>query len=326
MKKDKLLNDVFARFDELNESDTVIGIKNLTKDYGKGRGVFDINLDIKKGETVGYVGTNGSGKTTTIRHIMGFLKPQKGAVGVLDMDAWKNACEIKRFIGYIPGEISYPGVPTGDDFLKIQAEFYHLKNQDYMKDLIARLNLDTSANLKRMSKGMKQKTAIVSALMANPPVLILDEPSTGLDPLMRDIFIQIIREEKQKGKTIFMSSQLFDEVEAVCDRVVLIKDGKIIDVNSMRSIKHNGIHTYKIEFVSASEFKRASNILIRGGFNTGTSVGNTAVVDAEEGEGTKTLFNILSGTQVKDVSEIKYNFENYFKNSFKVSEDKNGNK
>ena len=191
----------------------LIDIQHVTKDYGDGRGIFDLNLSIEKGEVFGFVGTNGAGKTTTIRHLMGFLKPQSGSATINGLDCWKDSAEIKKWIGYIPGEIAFPDAPTGTDFLKRQAELLGLKDMSYAESIIKKLQLDPTAKLKRMSKGMKQKTAIVAAFMADPEILILDEPTTGLDPLMRKEFISILDEEKKKGKTILMSSHMFDEVE-----------------------------------------------------------------------------------------------------------------
>ena len=175
----------------------MIKIENLTKDYGEGRGNFDIFLNIQKGETFGLVGANGAGKTTLIRQIMGFLKPNSGNIKVCELDAWKESYLTKQYIGYVPGEIAFPDLKTGNEFIKSQAEFLKLKDMSYARELIHKLQLDTSANLKRMSKGMKQKTALVVALMNNPEIIILDEASTGLDPLMRVTFLDIIAKEKK---------------------------------------------------------------------------------------------------------------------------------
>jgi ABC-2 type transport system ATP-binding protein len=309
-------------YDAVEVGKPVIKVENLTKDYG-GSGIFNIELDVLKGETIGYVGTNGSGKTTTIRHIMGFLKPQSGGVRVLGMDAWKNAYGIKKYVGYVPGEIAYPGVATGLEFLKIQAEFYNLKDLSFMNALIEKLQLDPTANLKRMSKGMKQKTALVSALMADLPILVLDEPSTGLDPLMREIFVQLILEEKLKGKTIFITSQLFDEVEAVCDRVALMRDGRIIDVNTMRQIRHNGIHEYKITFASSAAAEAACSMVTRENLAPADKKEcgeNTLVMSVSEGEPTAKLLKALENYQILDIKETKYNFEKYFKKTFRLNE------
>ena len=178
---------------------SVIEIENLTKDYGCGRGIFGVNLTINQGEMVGFVGTNGSGKTTTIRNILGYVRPTSGSVKVNGLSSWENSSEIAKWVGYVPGEIAFPDLPTGIDFLKCQAEFYGLKDMSYANELIERLQLDPRANLKRMSKGMKQKTALVAALMNDAPIIILDEPTTGLDPLMRVTFLDIIKKEHEKG-------------------------------------------------------------------------------------------------------------------------------
>ena len=238
----------------------LIDIQHITKDYGDGRGIFDLNLSIEKGEVFGFVGTNGAGKTTTIRHLMGFLKPQSGSATINGLDCWKDSAEIKKWIGYIPGEIAFPDAPTGTDFLTRQAELLGLRDMSYADSIIKKLQLDPTAKLKRMSKGMKQKTAIVAAFMADPEILILDEPTTGLDPLMRKEFIGILDEEKKKGKTILMSSHMFDEVEHICDRVAMIKDGRIIAVKATNEVKHHEEKVYKIEFKS---HRRLRKILIR---------------------------------------------------------------
>lgn len=211
-----------------------IEIKHLTKDYGKKRGIFDMSLEVEKGEIYGFVGVNGAGKTTTIRHMMGFLTPDEGTVTINGLDANKSSAEVKRYVSYIPGEINFPGNSTGEDFIKNQIYLSGRGDWEYAENVIDQLQLDAKANVRAMSKGMKQKTAIVSAFASDADILIMDEPTTGLDPLMRDIFIELLKEEKAKGKTIFMSSHIFQEVEEVCDRVAIIRDGMIIDVIDMK--------------------------------------------------------------------------------------------
>ena len=288
----------------------VIKAEHLTKDYGGGRGIFDISFFITKGEVFGFVGTNGSGKTTTIRHIMGFIKPKNGTVNVLGMDAWKDACKIKESVAYIPGEIAFPDLTTGIEFLKAQAELLGLKSMDRAEELIKRLQLDPSANLKRMSKGMKQKTAVVAALMADKDILILDEPTTGLDPLMRETFLELILEEKRKGKTILMSSQMFDELEETCDRVALIYDGKIIDIADVNALKSSTIKSYKIEFLDKEDylkFKKLKYKIIR---DQEKYYQVTVQIDDSE---INRLFKSLSKYKLKFISEIKFNLEKHFK-------------
>lgn len=289
---------------------SVIEIKDLTKDYGDNRGVFDINLNIEKGEMVGFVGTNGSGKTTTIRNILGFIKPTKGTCKVNNLTSWEHSSEIVKNIGYVPGEIAFPDLPTGIDFLKTQAEFYHLDNMDYANELIERLQLDPRANLKRMSKGMKQKTALVAALMNDSPIIILDEPTTGLDPLMRATFLDIIKEEHAKGKTIFMSSHSFDELEATCDKVALINDGHIIDVCDMNDIKNRPIKDFKIEFNKKEDFEK----FLKDNYKI-TRIQeqyNQVTIEIKANE-TINLLKTLKNYDVKFISELPYTLEKHFK-------------
>ena len=153
----------------------------------------------------------------------------------------------------MPGEIAFPDLSTGTAFLKSQAEFLSVKDMTRCDELIKRLQLDPRANLKRMSKGMKQKTAIVAAFMSSPDIYLLDEPTTGLDPLMRDSFLDIVREEQKKGKTVLMSSHMFEDLEPLCDRVALISDGKIVDIADMKKIRKPETREYKIEFFKKTE-------------------------------------------------------------------------
>ena len=296
-----------------------IEIHDLTKDYGSGRGVFDINFDIYKGEMLGFVGSNGAGKTTTIRNIMGFLKPDKGNVTVYGMDSWQDAEKTKKYIGYVPGEIAFPDLKPGTEFIKSQAEFLGLKDMSYANFLIEKLQLEPSANLKRMSKGMKQKTAIVVALMADPDILILDEPTTGLDPLMRVSFLEILAEEKKKGKTILISSHLYEELEKNCDRVALINNGKIVDIAVMKEIKNRKVADYKIEFNNEKdyiEFKKLGLNVIRDQVKY-----NQVTVSIPKDE-INDLFDKLTAFDLKFIAEVKYTLEKHFNQKIKEVKEK----
>ena len=290
---------------------STIELNSLTKDYGNKQGIFDLNLSINEGEMVGYVGTNGSGKTTTIRHIMGFLKPTSGSVTVNGLSSWEHSSEIVKQIGYVPGEISFPDLKTGTDFLKCQADFLGLHDMSYANELIERLQLDPRANLKRMSKGMKQKTALVAALMNDAPIILLDEPTTGLDPLMRATFLDIIKEEHQKGKTIFMSSHSFDELEKTCDRVALINDGHIVDICDMKEIRNRPVKEFKIEFHTADDYGR----FLRAPYETIRLQEQYHQVSIRiDADRTAELLNVLNNYDVKFISELPYTLEMHFKN------------
>lgn len=292
----------------MNE-DIIISVKNLTKDYGKNRGVFDISFDIPKGATFGYCGTNGSGKTTTIRHIMGFLKPDKGEVFVKGLDAWKNSEEIKKYIGYVPGEIAFPDVENGSSFLKIQAEMLGIKDMSKAEQVINALQLDPTANLRRMSKGMKQKTALVAAFMKEPEILILDEPTTGLDPLMRKAFIDLIKIEKAKGTTIFMSNHMFDELEETCDYVAFIKDGRIIDIVDMKEIHSRPFREYEITFFTLEDYNSADISQIEVLEKNDKELKLIIRLDLYKTDG---MIRELSKHNIKSIIERHYSLEQYF--------------
>ena len=296
-----------------------IKLTNLTKDYGSGRGIFDLDLEINEGETVGFVGTNGSGKTTTIRSILGFIKPTSGTAEVNGLESWRHSSEIVKNIGYVPGEIAFPDLSTGTAFLKSQAEFLSVKDMTRCDELIKRLQLDPRANLKRMSKGMKQKTAIVAAFMSSPDIYLLDEPTTGLDPLMRDSFLDIVREEQKKGKTVLMSSHMFEELEPLCDRVALISDGKIVDIADMKKIRKPETREYKIEFFKKTEyqnFKKEGFLIVRDQPEYNQL---TVRIDSKD---INTLFNKLTAYGVRLIAEVKYNLEKYFKTNLNINGEK----
>ena len=294
-------------------SEIVIKTTELTKDYGKNRGIFDISIEVKKGEVFGFVGTNGSGKTTTIRNMMGFIKPNKGSSIVNGLDSWKQSADIMKDVSYVPGEIAFPALKTGTEFLKTQASYLGVTDFSYMNHVIELLQLDPSANLKRMSKGMKQKTAIVAALMGEKEVLVLDEPTTGLDPLMRESFLDLIREEKQKNHTIFMSSHIFEEIEAVCDRVAMIKDGHIIGVLSLYDLRHPSIKEFIIEFEEAG---CKQDFISKGVFVAESDTNNSCTIKCKV-EQLDLLFNTLKSYKITNFQEISHSLQERFMSAYK---------
>lgn len=294
-----------------------IEINDLTKDYGEGRGIFDLSLSVKTGEVFGFAGINGAGKTTTIRHLMGFLRPESGDAFIMEKNCWRNSAQIKQFVSYIPGEIAFPKDGTGETFLKRQIEMTGQGDMEYCKNLCERLQLDIAMGLKSMSKGTKQKTAIVAALMRNAEILVMDEPTTGLDPLMRDVFLELIEEEKAKGHTVFMSSHIYEEMERTCDRVALIKKGKIVTTTDMDAIRHNKDKSYKIEFKDETSFKK----ILEAGYNCKNIKPEQLqlTIYLHDREITK-LMNDLKRCEVLFFKEMKHTLEEHFNQIFKEDE------
>lgn len=238
---------------------SVIHIENLTRDYGSGKGIFDVSIQVEKGEVFGFLGPNGAGKTTTIRHLMGFLKPKSGSCRIRGLDCWKDRDKIQKDLGYIPGEISFFDDMTGKDFLKFVARYRSIKSDDRISEMLERFELDPKGKIKKMSKGMKQKIGIAAAFMHDSDILILDEPTSGLDPLMQNRFIDLIAEEKKKGKTILLSSHIFEEVERTCDRIGIIRDGRLVITDSVEALRKRHMRTYNVRLDSpqaAEDFAR----------------------------------------------------------------------
>lgn len=221
----------------------MIEAKGLTLRYPSGKGIFDVDFSVGEGRVMGYLGPNGAGKTTTIRMLMGFMKPDRGSCSINGRDCFQEAAAIKAALGYIPGEIAFPGGMTCMEFLKYQLDLRGIRDDTRMKQLMDRFELEAKGSIRRFSKGMKQKVGIVAAFLHDPQVLILDEPTSGLDPLMQNEFIALIQEEKKRGRTILLSSHMFEEVERTCDDVLIIKDGKIAarsGVKELTSVKRKG--------------------------------------------------------------------------------------
>lgn len=233
----------------------VMELQNVTKDYGNGKGVFDVSFSVKEGEVFGYLGPNGAGKSTTIRQLMGFIHPQKGTCQIFGKDCFSEASRIQSEIGYLAGELAFMEDMTGRKFLEFMAQMKGIRDLSRMEELIERFELNPQGKMRKMSKGMKQKVGLVCAFMGNPKAVILDEPTSGLDPLMQNRFVELILEEKKKGTTILMSSHIFEEVEKTCDRTAIIRAGKIVAVEDMKSLsgKRKKIYTITLSDVQTAD-------------------------------------------------------------------------
>ena len=307
---------------------SVIEVNHLTKDYGSGRGVFDVSFRVEEGEVFGFLGPNGAGKSTTIRHLMGFSKPSSGDTKILGLDSFKDYSKILSNVGYIPGEISLPAGLTGYEFISMMQDMYGIHNQEMLDKMIKLFDLTDNVlkgDTKHMSLGVKRKLAIVTAFMSDPKVLILDEPTSGLDPVMQQNFINFILEEKQRGKTILLSSHIFSEVDATCDRIAIIKDGKIVSEFVANDLKHASLKQYRIVFENAEEYAR-----FKSGYDPKII---TIVKDRQEknklfittnDENINEVISYLSDFKVKEFNNIKETLEDYFMKFYKEDKDFGG--
>ncbi|HYG57842.1 MAG TPA: ABC transporter ATP-binding protein [Symbiobacteriaceae bacterium] len=220
----------------------------LTRLYRNGRGIRNVNLEVQPGEIFGFLGPNGAGKTTLIRNIMGLLRPQQGSITVLGLDAVSQSRAARHKIGYLPSDPALYDFLTGEQNLAFAMAVRGVKDRGRLKTLVDRLDMDLKRRLKTLSRGNKQKVALAAALVHDPEVLILDEPTTGLDPLVQETFCAIIREEQRRGKTVFMSSHVLSEVETLCDRVGVIRDGEIVAVDNVENLRKRRVKYVTCQF------------------------------------------------------------------------------
>ena len=298
---------------------SVIKVDRLTKDYGSGRGVFDVSFEVEKGEVFGFLGPNGAGKSTTIRHLMGFSRPQSGSTRIFDKPTFDRYYEILHNVGYIPGEIALPAGLTGWEFLRMMQDLQKKRDDERLNMLLKLFELDPSGETKRMSLGVKRKLAVVSAFMNDPDVLILDEPTSGLDPVMQEVFIDFIRNEKARGKTILLSSHIFSEVDATCDRIAIIKDGKIVSQFVADDLKHSSQKNYRIKFADGESLIGFNESLA----NTDKFVrldcceSQVALTVSTDDKYINELIALLSQYKVTDFTHLKETLEDYFMSYYK---------
>lgn len=225
----------------------VIEIKNLTKMYGKARGIEDVSFNVKEGEIFGFIGPNGAGKSTTIRTLLSLIYPTSGSATIFGKDIITAAPEIKKDIGYLPSEVFYYDNMKVMDLLKYSASFYKKDCTKRIKELADIMELDLTKKIDDLSLGNKKKVGIVQGLLHEPKLIILDEPTSGLDPLMQQKFFDLLEKENKKGATILFSSHILSEVQRLCDRVAIIKDGRIVTVEKISTLKENTYKKFKIE-------------------------------------------------------------------------------
>ena len=235
---------------------TAIQIRGLAKDYGAGRGLFDLDLEVPKGEVFGYLGPNGAGKSTTIRLLMALIRPNRGRAEIFGLDCFAQDVEVKKKVGYVPGELPQFGGLRGREIVAYLGSMGGGVDEAYVQRLAERLQLDLSRRFREYSSGNKQKLVNVLALMHRPELLILDEPTTGLDPLNQQEFYALAREARDAGATIFLSSHILSEVEHICDRVGILRAGRLVKVASLEELHHIRTHRVEIDFAGGPPLDR----------------------------------------------------------------------
>ena len=231
-------------------SEQAIVLNQLTKHYGTHRGINDLSFSVNEGEFFGFIGPNGAGKSTTIRTLMGLIHPSGGNASIFGLDCQTKASVIARDVGYLPSENSYYENMKVRELLQYTADLYGMDCETKMYELSERLNLDLTRKIEDLSLGNKKKVGIVSAIMTSPKLIIMDEPTSGLDPLIQQAFYDILKEENSRGATVFFSSHVLSEVQKLCDRVAILKEGQLIGIQSIKELRESG---YKKVSLSAKE-------------------------------------------------------------------------
>src|SRR6266571_6966258 len=241
----------------------IIEVEKLSKSYGGKRGIIDVSFSVAESEVFGFLGPNGAGKTTTIRSLMALIRPDSGTARIAGLDCWSQSVDIKRLVGYIPGEPSLDPNLTGGQILEYFANLRGGVDRAYLKKLVDRFDLDTSRKFRQYSTGNKRKVVLIQAFMHRPRVLVLDEPTSGLDPLNQQEFDGMVRETRDEGRTVFLSSHVLSEVEKTCTRVGIIRDGRIVRIGGVAELKDIKRYEITIHFaraVPADAFARLEGV------------------------------------------------------------------
>jgi ABC-2 type transport system ATP-binding protein len=229
----------------------LIEVSGLTKRYGRKRGIIDVSFLVSEGEVFGFLGPNGAGKTTTMRLLMGLLFPDRGTARIAGLDCWRQSVGVKRALGYLPGELALDPNLTGGQILAYFANLRGGVDRTYLEGLVARLDLDPTRRFRQYSHGNKQKVGLIQAFMHRPRLLILDEPTSGLDPLNQHEFDRMVAEVRADGRTVFLSSHILSEVESMCDRVGIIREGRLVRIGGVAELKDIKRHELDLTFTGA---------------------------------------------------------------------------
>ena len=225
-----------------------IETEQLTKNYGKNPGIRHVDLTVEEGEVFGFLGPNGAGKTTTIRTLLGFLRPSEGRAWVFGMDSRRRSVEIRARVGNLPGEFALEDRMSGEELLRFFARLRGVKDLGYARELAGRLGADLERPMRRLSRGNKQKIGLIQAMFHRPPLLILDEPTGGLDPLVQEEFLEMVVEVRAEGRTVFLSSHVLSDVERICDRVGIIRDGRLVTVEPTDELVNKAFRHVSLTF------------------------------------------------------------------------------
>jgi ABC-2 type transport system ATP-binding protein len=248
--------------------DIVLQTSGLTKAYGDFKALDNLSLTVRKGEVLGYLGPNGAGKTTTIRLLLGLIKPTSGSALLFGLDAQREKVEAHRRLAYVPGEAALWPNLTGRETLNLLSNIHGAVDPDYREELIARFELDADKKVRAYSKGNKQKINLIAALASRAELLVLDEPTSGLDPLMEQVFRECVAEAKHNGQTVFLSSHILGEVEALCDRVAILRDGRLVEEGTLADMRHLSAvtvtATFKVAPPKVEKLKGVSNVHVSG--------------------------------------------------------------
>jgi ABC-2 type transport system ATP-binding protein len=242
----------------------IIQTHQLTKSYGRSRGILDVTFDIEEGEVFGFLGPNGAGKTTTMRTLMGLLHANSGSAKIGGLDCWQESTEVKKLVGYLPGEFAFDPGLRGAQIIEYLGHLRGGVDQVYLRSLVERLGFDPSKRFREYSHGNKQKLGLVQAFMHKPRLFILDEPTSGLDPLNQQEFYHMVAEVRADGRTVFLSSHILPEVEHTCDRVAIIREGRLVQIDHVSSLKSIYQHDVEISFAgpaSVDWFKQVAGMV-----------------------------------------------------------------